>query len=47
MKVDGEDFGRFKSSGVIVSTGTGSSGWLNSARRITSKNIYEMAEKIL
>jgi NAD+ kinase len=33
--VDNKDMGKFKSSGVIVSTGTGSSGWLFSARRIT------------
>lgn len=33
--VDGKDHGKFKSSGMIISTGTGSSGWLFSARRIT------------
>jgi NAD kinase len=32
---DGVDLGKFKSSGVILSTGTGSTGWLFSARRIT------------
>lgn len=30
--VDGIDMGKFKSSGIIISTGTGSSGWLYSAR---------------
>jgi NAD kinase len=30
--VDGRDMGKFKSSGIIISTGTGSSGWLYSAR---------------
>lgn len=35
LAVDGEDLGKFKSSGIIISTGTGSSGWLFSARRIT------------
>jgi NAD kinase len=33
--VDGRDMGKFKSSGIIISTGTGSSGWLFSARQIT------------
>lgn len=35
LEVNEKDIGRFKSSGVIISTGTGSSGWLFSARRIT------------
>lgn len=35
LQVDGKDLGKFKSSGLLVSTGTGSSGWLFSARRIT------------
>lgn len=33
--VDNRDMGKYKSSGIIISTGTGSSGWLFSARRIT------------
>jgi NAD+ kinase len=33
--VDNEYLGKFKSSGIIISTGTGSTGWLFSARRIT------------
>ena len=33
--VDNVYLGKFKSSGMIISTGTGSSGWLFSARRIT------------
>jgi len=32
VNVDGRDMGKFKSSGIIVATGTGSSGWLYSAR---------------
>lgn len=32
LEVDGKDMGKFKSSGVIIATGTGSSGWLYSAR---------------
>jgi len=34
--------GRFKSSGVIVSTGTGSSGWLYGAKRMTTKNVQDI-----
>mgnify|MGYP001626820213 CR=1 FL=1 len=29
---DGQDLGLFKSSGIIISTGTGSTGWLYSVR---------------
>lgn len=32
VSVDGRDMGKFKSSGLIIATGTGSSGWLYSAR---------------
>lgn len=32
VTVDGRDMGKFKSSGIIIATGTGSSGWLYSAR---------------
>jgi NAD+ kinase len=39
IHVDNKDMGKFKSSGVIISTGTGSSGWLYSARQITPHNI--------
>lgn len=37
--VDNVDYGKFKSSGIIISTGTGSSGWLFSARRITQSDV--------
>jgi len=33
LKVDGQLLGRVKSSGIIISTGTGSTGVLLSARR--------------
>lgn len=39
LKVDGKDLGKFKSSGIIISTGTGSSGWLFSARRISQSDV--------
>ena len=46
LEADGEHVGTFKSSGVIVSTGTGSSGWLYGARRVTTKNIHEISKAI-
>jgi NAD kinase len=39
LQVDDKDMGKFKSSGLIISTGTGSSGWLYSARQITPQNV--------
>ena len=45
--MDGEDLGRFNSSGIIVSTGTGSSGWLYGARRITNTSIQYIAQELL
>lgn len=47
IEADGVDIGRFKSSGVIISTGTGSSGWLYGARRVTTKNIIEISKALL
>lgn len=41
---DGMDIGRFKSSGIIISTGTGSSGWLYGAKRVTTNNIEDIIE---
>lgn len=37
--VDNTYLGKFKSSGIIISTGTGSSGWLFSARRIATSDV--------
>ena len=39
LAVDNVELGKFKSSGIIISTGTGSSGWLFSARRITQSDV--------
>lgn len=39
LQVDDSYLGKFKSSGIIVSTGTGSSGWLYSARRISQSDV--------
>jgi NAD kinase len=32
LNVDGRDLGKFKSSGIIIATGTGSRRWLYSAK---------------
>ena len=37
--VDDRDMGKFKSSGIIIATGTGSSGWLYSARQVTEHDV--------
>lgn len=34
LNADGRNLGKFKSSGIIISTGTGSSGWLYSTKQI-------------
>jgi len=47
IEADGENVGTFKSSGVIISTGTGSSGWLYGARRVTTRNIDEISKALL
>lgn len=39
---DNVDLGVFKSSGLIVSTGTGSTGWLYAARQITSQQLADI-----
>ena len=35
VRANGDELGVFKSSGLIVATGTGSTGWLYSCRQIT------------
>ena len=47
VKADGIDIGRFKSSGIIISTGTGSTGWLYGAKRVTAKEIQMIAQEII
>lgn len=45
-KANDTNLGRFKSSGIIISTGTGSSGWLYSAKRITSYNVRNIIKEL-
>lgn len=42
MMAKGHKLGKFKSSGILVSTGTGSSGWLYGAKRMTSYNVRDI-----
>ena len=35
LNVDDRDLGKFKSSGIIIASGTGSTGWLYSAKSIS------------
>lgn len=39
LKADDSYLGKFKSSGLIISTGTGSTGWLYSAKRVTHGDV--------
>ena len=39
LRVDGDYKGKFKSSGLIISSGTGSTGWLHSAKRFTESDV--------
>ena len=39
LQVDDNYLGKFKSSGILISTGTGSTGWLYSARRISQSDV--------
>ena len=39
LEVDDVYLGKFKSSGIIISTGTGSTGWLFSCRRISQSDV--------
>ena len=38
--------GKFKSSGIIISTGTGSTGWLYSAKRFTEIDVERALAKL-
>jgi NAD+ kinase len=44
--VDNTYLGKFKSSGIIISTGTGSTGWLFSARRITQSDVRTILNQL-
>ena len=46
INADGVDWGIFKSSGLIVSTGTGSTGWLYSSRQVTANQLSEIQKML-
>jgi NAD+ kinase len=46
LNVNKEYIGKFKSSGLIISTGTGSTGWLYSAKRFTEINVERALNKL-
>ena len=39
LKADHKFVGKFKSSGMLICTGTGSTGWLHSAKRVTYNDV--------
>ena len=39
LNIDGDFVGKFKSSGLLIATGTGSTGWLYSAKRFTELDV--------
>jgi len=39
LKADNHYVGKFKSSGLLICTGTGSTGWLHSAKRVTYNDV--------
>eukprot|EP00349_Pseudokeronopsis_sp_Brazil_P006129 CAMPEP_0202959612 /NCGR_PEP_ID=MMETSP1396-20130829/3798_1 /ASSEMBLY_ACC=CAM_ASM_000872 /TAXON_ID= /ORGANISM="Pseudokeronopsis sp., Strain Brazil" /LENGTH=77 /DNA_ID=CAMNT_0049678275 /DNA_START=409 /DNA_END=642 /DNA_ORIENTATION=+ len=39
LEIDGADIGKYKSSGLLLATGSGSSGWLFSARQVTFNDV--------
>ena len=39
FNADGKFVGKFKSSGMLIATGTGSTGWLYAAKRLTEKDV--------
>jgi NAD kinase len=42
LDVNDNDLGKFKSSGIIISTGSGSSGWIYGAKRVTNNSVNEI-----
>jgi hypothetical protein len=45
VKVDEDDYiGKFMSSGLLIATGTGSTGWLYSACRYSEQNVHAALE---
>lgn len=39
LNVDGKEIGKFKSSGIIIASGTGSTGWLYAAKQCSVHDV--------
>ena len=46
IKADGEYVGKFKSSGLLMCTGTGSTGWVQSAKRTTDGDVLSALNRL-
>ena len=46
LGADNQFLGKFKSSGLIISTGTGSTGWLYSAMRMSEIDVRRALEQL-
>lgn len=46
LTADKHFLGKFKSSGLIISTGTGSTGWLYSAKRMSEIDVRRALEQL-
>ena len=46
LRVNDKDLGKFRSSGILVATGTGSTGWLHSSKQISANDIHLFREFI-
>ena len=44
VSADDKDMGKFKSSGILISTGTGSSGWLYSSKQIRYSDVRQIKQ---
>jgi hypothetical protein len=42
LKADDIELGKFRSSGILIASGTGSTGWLYSARQINARKITNL-----
>jgi len=47
INVDKTDLGKIRSSGIIISTGSGSSGWLYGAKRVTNRNVNDIIQELI
>jgi hypothetical protein len=46
LEANSKPIGKYKSSGILISTGTGSSGWLYGAKRMTNREVRNVIEEI-